>query len=142
MVEKASCDEGFFDVTREVEYLYHTRKFNFNESWHGAVFMGNKATFVPETEQEKKLFVANWFCAQMRAALHAELGYRASAGVSFNKTVAKIAGSQNKPNGQTIVPLRYIKEALAPVKISKIRFFGGKVSELFGRLDMETIGQI
>ena len=78
----------------------------------------------------------------MRAALHAELGYRASAGVSFNKTVAKIAGSQNKPNGQTIVPLRYIKEALAPVKISKIRFFGGKVSELFGRLDMETIGQI
>ena len=47
LVEKASCDEGFFDVTQEVEYLYKTRKFNFNESWHGAVFMGGKAPFVP-----------------------------------------------------------------------------------------------
>lgn len=40
VVEKASCDEGFMDVTREVEYLYQTVDFDFTKPWHGAVFMG------------------------------------------------------------------------------------------------------
>lgn len=56
--------------------------------------------------------------------------------------MAKIASSQNKPNGQTLVPIRYMMQALAPVQISKIRFFGGKVSENFARLDIETMGQV
>lgn len=54
--------------------------------------------FVPETDHEKKLFIANQIARNLRDAIYEELKYRASAGISYNKTVAKIASSQNKPN--------------------------------------------
>jgi DNA polymerase-4 len=54
--------------------------------------------FAPETILEKKLFLANQIAKNLRDAIWKELGYKASAGISFNKTVAKIASSQNKPN--------------------------------------------
>lgn len=50
-------------------------------------------TFVPETNNEKKLFIANQIARNLRDAIYDELKYRASAGISYNKTVAKIASS-------------------------------------------------
>ena len=49
--------------------------------------------FVPETILEKKLFLASQIAKNLRDAIFNELGYIASAGISYNKTVAKIAGS-------------------------------------------------
>jgi DNA polymerase-4 len=66
----------------------------------------------------------------MRDAIYNELGYRASAGISHNKSCAKIASSQNKPNAQTVVPERYMIKALAPIMIKSMRFCGGKISEV------------
>jgi len=48
----------------------------------------------------------------MRKAVWDELGYRASAGISHNKTLAKLASAMNKPNAQTVVPRRYILDTL------------------------------
>ena len=65
----------------------------------------------------------------MRDAIYNELGYRASAGISYNKTLAKCASSQNKPNAQTVVPIRYVKLAIGSMEIAKVRFCGGKIGE-------------
>ena len=35
-----------------------------------------------------------------------------------------------------------MKTALAPIKIPKIRFFGGKVNDTFANLDLSTIGEV
>ncbi|RKP04024.1 hypothetical protein CXG81DRAFT_8815, partial [Caulochytrium protostelioides] len=40
----------------------------------------------------------------MRAAIHAETGLTASAGIAANTMLAKIASDANKPNGQLLVP--------------------------------------
>lgn len=40
---------------------------------------------------------------QIRAAIAQELNLTASAGISYNKFLAKIASDQNKPNGQCIL---------------------------------------
>lgn len=40
------------------------------------------------------------------------------------------------------MPVRYLKKALAQVKISKIRNFGGKVADTFAELDITKIGQV
>jgi hypothetical protein len=40
LVEKMSCDEGFMDVTREVEFLYRSYKFDLKKPWHDSYFMG------------------------------------------------------------------------------------------------------
>ena len=68
--------------------------------WDGAYFMSfpkekeiSQGTFVPETILEKKLWMANQISKNLREAIYKELGYRASAGISYNKTVAKIASS-------------------------------------------------
>ena len=57
-------------------------------------------SFVPESESEKKVFIACQIAKNIRDTIFKELGYIASAGISFNKTVAKIASSQNKPESK------------------------------------------
>jgi DNA polymerase-4 len=75
--------------------------------WHNSLFMGfpkGEGMFIPDTENDKKLWLANEMAFKIRKAIKDELGYNASAGISVNKTVAKIACTYNKPNGQTVVP--------------------------------------
>lgn len=99
VVEKASCDEGFLDITREVQWIYENKLIDYSKQnmWYDSHFMGfkdrNEANFIPESEHEKKLFIASMICKQARSALERETGYKASAGISYTKTVAKIASS-------------------------------------------------
>jgi nucleotidyltransferase/DNA polymerase involved in DNA repair len=65
----------------------------------------------------------------MRKTIDRELGYKASCGISHNKTLAKLASSQNKPNAQTVVPIRYMIKGLKEIKINDVRMCGGKVGD-------------
>ncbi len=65
---------------------------------------------------------------RIRAEIYQELGLTASAGVSFNKFLAKVASDFHKPNGLTTVPPEKATDFLAALPIRK--FFGvGKVTE-------------
>jgi len=46
---------------------------------------------------------ATQVAAEIRALIHAETGLTASAGVSYNKLIAKLASDQNKPDGICVV---------------------------------------
>ena len=142
IVEKASCDEAFIDVTEVVNNTYIKNNRQVDNDWKGAHFFGKKEVFIPETDLDKKLMIANGIAYQMREAIFNELGYRASCGISHNKTLAKLASGQNKPNAQTVVPIRYIKDGLVSVRIKDIRFCGGKVGEVFKSNGIQTIGEV
>jgi DNA polymerase-4 len=61
-------------------------------------------------------------------AIHEETGLTASAGVSCNKFVAKIASDLNKPNGVSVIEPDRVEDFLASLPIGK--FHGiGKVTE-------------
>ncbi len=75
------------------------------------------------------MWLANKISAEVRQAIYDELGYRASAGIANNKTVAKIACTYNKPNGQTVVPARHVLKALSTVPIKNVRWLGGKLGK-------------
>ena len=95
-MEKAGCDEAFLDVTEEVESLYALNPPSFTSSWHDAYFMSfpkREGGFAPELIHDQKLWLANRISSQLRESIYEELGYRASAGISHNKTCAKIASS-------------------------------------------------
>ncbi len=64
----------------------------------------------------------------IRAAIGEATGLTASAGVSYNKFLAKIASGHNKPNGITVIPPDQAKTFIAALPIGK--FYGvGRVTE-------------
>ena len=145
-LEKASCDEAYLDVTTQVQVRHKFTKLkSYDDRWQDARFMGfekGQGNFLPQTEIEQKMFLANRIADEVRRAIFDELGYTASAGISNNKTVAKIACTYNKPNGQTVVPERYVKQALAEVPVKSVRWLGGKLGKQLREAGLETMGDI
>ena len=156
LVEKAGCDEGFMNVTPEVDKMFKElqRESSFSaEEWGSdTYFMGFRGLkdnseipsgrFSPSEECDIKLLLACKIAKETRDHILRELGYKASAGISHNKTVAKLGSGFNKPNAQTVTPIRYLKSALENVEVAKIRFCGGKVSESLLRYGIHTMGEL
>lgn len=73
--------------------------------------------------------VACEIAKNLREAIYTELGFKASAGISYNKMLAKAASAANKPFAQTTVPVRYVDLVMKRTPIAKVRNLGGKISE-------------
>ncbi len=70
---------------------------------------------------------ATLLAQEIRNRIHTELGLTASAGISINKFIAKIASDYNKPNGQKTVNPEEVIPFLESLEIRK--FYGvGKVT--------------
>ncbi len=70
---------------------------------------------------------ATLIAKEIRQRIFAEVGLKASAGISSSKFIAKIASDINKPNGQKTIPPEEIIQFLEELPIEK--FFGiGKVT--------------
>src|SRR5690606_35745497 len=59
--------------------------------------------YLDVTRNKKGIPSATLIAAQIRERIFNETGLTASAGISINKFVAKIASDYNKPNGQTTI---------------------------------------
>ena len=60
--------------------------------------------YLDVTEDIHGLGSARAIAEQIRARIKAETGLTASAGVSYNKFIAKLASDQNKPDGICVIP--------------------------------------
>ncbi|THD27281.1 DNA polymerase eta subunit [Fasciola hepatica] len=79
----------------------------------------------------------------IRKAILRRTGFKCSAGIAPNKTLAKLACSLNKPNKQTIVPPDSAHVLLRSTPISKIRNLGGKLgAAIVNRYGIETLAQL
>ena len=59
--------------------------------------------YLDVTEDLKGIGIATRIAEEIRARIRAETGLTASAGVSYNKFLAKLASDQNKPDGLCVV---------------------------------------
>ena len=83
--------------------------------------------FMDVTENKMGLKSAILIAKQIRQKIKERTGLNASAGVSYNKFLAKIASDLNKPNGQAVILPEEAEEFLEKLPIKK--FFGiGKVT--------------
>ena len=83
--------------------------------------------YLDVTENKKGNPSATLIAQEIRERIFIEVGLTASAGISINKFVAKIASDYNKPNGQKTVNPEDVLEFLEALDIRK--FFGiGKVT--------------
>jgi DNA polymerase-4 len=83
--------------------------------------------FLDVTENKKNHPSATLLAQEIRARIKQEVGLNASAGISVNKFMAKVASDINKPNGQKTIPPEEVISFLETLPIEK--FFGvGKVT--------------
>ncbi|MFA6059573.1 MAG: DNA polymerase IV, partial [Taibaiella sp.] len=83
--------------------------------------------FLDVTEDKLNIGSAIEIAEQIRKAIKEELQLTASAGVSVNKFVAKVASDMNKPDGLTFIGPSRILEFMEQLPVEK--FFGvGKVT--------------
>lgn len=61
-------------------------------------------------DNEIKLLVAASIVNEIRNVVKEKTGYECSAGIAHNKTMAKMICGLNKPNKQTIIPLKSIPQ--------------------------------
>ncbi|MDH6308217.1 DNA polymerase-4 [Dysgonomonas sp. PFB1-18] len=83
--------------------------------------------FLDVTENNKNIPSATQIAQEIKQKIFEATNLTASAGVSFNKFLAKIASDQNKPNGLFIVKPKMAEQFVESLPIE--RFFGvGKVT--------------
>ena len=83
--------------------------------------------YLDVTTNKKNIESANELAREIRKRIFEEVGITASAGISINKFLAKVASDINKPNGQKTIHPTKILEFLEELPIEK--FYGvGKVT--------------
>jgi DNA polymerase-4 len=84
--------------------------------------------YLDVTENKKGMTIATSIAEEILQKIFEKTGLTASAGVSFNKFLAKVASDVNKPNGLTVIPPDKANEFINNLPIGK--FHGiGKVTE-------------
>jgi DNA polymerase-4 len=74
----------------------------------------------------------------IRAAIREETGLTASAGVSYNKFIAKMASDQNKPDGLCVIPPGKGEAFVQSLPIGRFFGVGPKTAEKMARLGIDT----
>ncbi|MBC9794483.1 DNA polymerase IV [Sinomicrobium weinanense] len=123
------CPELIFVKTRFDRYREVSRKIRsvFYEYTDLVEPLSLDEAYLDVTENKKGNPSATLIAREIRQRIYDETGLNASAGISINKFIAKIASDYNKPNGQKTVNPEEVVPFLEALDIKK--FYGvGKVT--------------
>lgn len=94
--------------------------------------------YLDVTEDLKGIGIATRIAQEIRARIEADTGLTASAGVSYNKFLAKLASDQNKPDGLCVIPPAKGEAFVASLPVRRFHGVGPKTAEKMARLGIET----
>jgi DNA polymerase-4 len=94
--------------------------------------------YLDVTEDLKGIGVATLIAEEIRARIKARTGLTASAGVSYNKFLAKLASDQNKPDGLCVVTPGRGPAFVEGLPVKRFHGVGPKTAEKMARLGIET----
>ena len=94
--------------------------------------------YLDVTTNKKNNPSASLIAQEIRKRIFEEVGLTASAGISVNKFVAKIASDYNKPNGQKTVNPEEVEPFLEVLDIKKFYGIGKVTAEKFYQLGIFT----
>ena len=150
MVEKASIDEVFLDLSAQIHQILLER---FPElkyapyddptenlplppstalDWQADALIDLDSA---ETEDDDPdwddvvMNIGSEIVRGVRQEIREKLKYTCSAGIARNKMMAKLGAGYKKPNQQTIVRNRAVQHFLSGFKFTKIRNLGGKLGD-------------
>ena len=89
-----------------------------------------------------RFFGTYQFTHELRHKIINETGLPISFGLSVNKTVAKVATNEGKPNGEKRIEIGMERSFLAPLSIRKIPYIGKQTSALLKQMGVEYVKTI
>ena len=94
--------------------------------------------YLDVTENLKGMSSATGIAKDIRAAIRAETGLTASAGVSYNKFLAKLASDENKPDGLFVITPEMGPGFIEALPVAKFHGVGPATSAKMNRLGIHT----
>ena len=94
--------------------------------------------YLDVTENKKGMVSASQIASEIRQQIHAKTQLTASAGISINKFLAKVASDINKPNGQKTIPPEEVLPFLETLDIRKFHGIGKVTADKMYRLGIYT----
>lgn len=79
---------------------------------------------------------------KIRRRFREELGITCSVGVSFNKTIAKLASDYKKPDATTVILRANFEETVWKLPVSALLYVGKNATEALRRMYIFTIGDL
>ena len=94
--------------------------------------------YLDVTANTHNIPVATTLARMIRDRIKAETGLNASAGISYNKFLAKMASDLNKPNGQAVITPRMGPGFVESLPVGKFHGIGPATAAKMGRLGIAT----
>ncbi|NSZ03192.1 DNA polymerase IV [Agrobacterium tumefaciens] len=94
--------------------------------------------YLDVTENMKDMPIATEIALEIRAKIKAVTGLNASAGISYNKFLAKMASDLNKPNGQAVITPKNGEAFVEGLAVKKFHGVGPATAEKMHGLGIET----
>lgn len=94
--------------------------------------------YLDVTEDKQGIGSAVKIAKAIRAAIREETGLTASAGVSYNKFIAKLASDQNKPDGLCVILPEQGAEFVAGLPVRRFHGVGPRTAEKMAKLGVHT----
>src|SRR5271157_545993 len=94
--------------------------------------------YLDVTENRRRLPTASATAKEIRARILQDTGLTASAGVSYNKFLAKLASGQRKPNGQFVITPEMGGDFIASLPVARFHGVGPVTAARMQRLGIET----
>jgi DNA polymerase-4 len=123
--------EVYRDVSRQIRAIFA----RYTPLWEP---LSLDEAYLDVTEDMAGLGSATATAEHIRAEIRAETGLTASAGVSYNKFIAKMASDQNKPDGICVIPPHKGPDFVASLPVKRFYGVGPRTAEKMARLGIET----
>src|ERR1700733_7465182 len=94
--------------------------------------------YLDVTQNRRGLPTASATAKEIRARILEDTGLTASAGISYNKFLAKLASGQRKPNGQFVITPEMGGDFIASLPVAKFHGVGPVTAARMKRLGIET----
>lgn len=127
--------EKYEQVSKAINNIYQqytdrVEPFSVDESW------------LDVTGSQHLLGTGKEIADELRKRIREEIGVTISAGVSFNKTFAKLGSDYKKPDATTVITPDNFKTILWPLPIEDMLFVGKATAELLRIWHITTIGEL
>lgn len=85
---------------------------------------------------------ATWIAQDIKSAIYSETALTASAGVSVNKFLAKIASDERKPDGLFVIRPQDVQRFLRDLPLGKVPGVGRVTQQTFAKMEIHSCGDL